>query len=248
MRTAGGVSIIRLHRLLRGLTACGVFAIVPAFAQNCIVQGTYSSTPGVAYDCAFGVVSFNYTAWTFTNLGGGNITVAGSPAGSPPTMLGTINCADSTFQVSAIVTASCTETYALQGTFSSDTSWSGTFHATFTGSCFDCLNRTVPVSGTTGHVTGAGLLRPTPGFSLEQNYPNPFNPTTRLTFSIARAGSVVLEIYNLLGERVETLLDQRLPAGPHSATWEPHDLPPGIYFYRLQAGGLAQTRPLVYLK
>src|SRR5712692_6082124 len=114
-----------ISRLNAGLRIAGTvlliaFAVdVHARAQSCIVFGDYTSNPTVAYYCAFGVVSFNYSGWRFTNPMGDTIWVTGLPSGSVPTLKGTLNCSDSTFTASASLPGSCTETYVLQGRFSS---------------------------------------------------------------------------------------------------------------------------------
>lgn len=73
-------------------------------------------------------------------------------------------------------------------------------------------------------------------FALSQNYPNPFNPTTTIEFAITQPERVSLKIFNILGQKVETLLeDKRLDAGTYRITWKAKDyLPSGIYFYRIE--------------
>jgi hypothetical protein len=85
-------------------------------------------------------------------------------------------------------------------------------------------------------------------FALHQNYPNPFNPMTEISFSLPNASDVKLEIYNTMGQRVATLVDDRLPAGTHSVTWDASSKASGIYFYRLMAGDFAATRKMLLLK
>lgn len=85
-------------------------------------------------------------------------------------------------------------------------------------------------------------------FALEQNYPNPFNPITEISFSLPEASEAKLEIFNIMGQRVTTLVDESLPAGHHSATWDATDNASGIYFYRLTAGDAGTTRKMVLLK
>ncbi|MBL1214337.1 MAG: T9SS type A sorting domain-containing protein [Ignavibacteriae bacterium] len=85
-------------------------------------------------------------------------------------------------------------------------------------------------------------------FKLEQNYPNPFNPTTNINFSIADEGEVKLEIYNMLGEKISTLVNQYLSAGNYSADWSSAGLPSGTYIYRLTANDYSQSRKMILLK
>jgi hypothetical protein len=93
---------------------------------------------------------------------------------------------------------------------------------------------------------------PPPGFpashALHQNFPNPFNPTTTIRFSIPTAGDVSLKIFNLLGERVATLVSGNKDAGTHTVQWDATGQPSGVYFYRLQAGDFSETRRLVLIK
>ncbi len=92
-------------------------------------------------------------------------------------------------------------------------------------------------------------------FSLSQNYPNPFNATTVIRYSLpvdrSRATSrihVLLEIYNILGEKVATLVNGKQPPGYKSVTWNASGLASGIYLLRLQTGGYTATRRIVLLK
>ena len=89
-----------------------------------------------------------------------------------------------------------------------------------------------------------------PGFSLGQNYPNPFNPGTVIPYQLARAGYVRLDIFNLLGQRVATLVAGEQAAGSYTARWDGRDgsgrgVAAGVYLYRLLAGGGTTTRRLV---
>jgi hypothetical protein len=90
-------------------------------------------------------------------------------------------------------------------------------------------------------------------FTLEQNHPNPFNPATRITFDLPTAGIVDLSVYNLLGEKVETLIAGSLPPGQHSLDWTAQSqsgepLPSGLYLYRLTVAGHSLTRKMLLLK
>ena len=85
-------------------------------------------------------------------------------------------------------------------------------------------------------------------FNLSQNYPNPFNPSTTINFSIPVAGVVKLNIYNVLGEKVETLLNSYLDSGLHEVVFNAEHLPSGIYIYTLNTGNFYQTRKMILLK
>jgi hypothetical protein len=85
-------------------------------------------------------------------------------------------------------------------------------------------------------------------FGLLQNYPNPFNPTTNLEFQVASLGFVSLEIFDPLGRKMATLLSEQRPAGSYTVKWDAHNLPSGVYFYRLRAGPFVDTKKLLLLK
>lgn len=83
---------------------------------------------------------------------------------------------------------------------------------------------------------------------LNQNYPNPFNARTSISFALANQTQVSLEIYDILGRRIETLVNKELPAGSHQVIWNAGDVSSGIYFYKLQAGDIEETRRMLLLK
>lgn len=90
-------------------------------------------------------------------------------------------------------------------------------------------------------------------FSLEQNFPNPFNPSTVISFTLPQAGRVRLEVLNLLGEPVATLIDEEREAGTHQVTWngtnqEGNTVPSGVYFYKLHQGTNTLTRRMVFVR
>ncbi len=89
--------------------------------------------------------------------------------------------------------------------------------------------------------------------ALQQNYPNPFNPETTIDFSVAAESRVQLEIFNILGERVRVLLDETVPAGTQTVAWDGSnetgvEVASGLYFYRLTAADLSETRKMVLLR
>ncbi len=85
-------------------------------------------------------------------------------------------------------------------------------------------------------------------FSLGQNYPNPFNPTTEINFALPTACDVSLEVYNITGQRVTTLVDEVREAGQHSVLWDASTNASGVYFYRLSAGEFTETKKMMLLK
>jgi len=85
-------------------------------------------------------------------------------------------------------------------------------------------------------------------FELSQNYPNPFNPLTTIKFSLPRSGDVKLKVFNLLGEVVETLVDNFHDAGVYTINFDASALNSGFYVYRLEAGNFVQVRKMMLVK
>ncbi len=85
-------------------------------------------------------------------------------------------------------------------------------------------------------------------FSLSQNYPNPFNPTTQITFSLPTEAQVRLTIYNIVGQKVAELVNEKLDAGSYRVNWDAKSFTSGVYFYRIEAGKYRMTRKMVLLK
>jgi hypothetical protein len=97
---------------------------------------------------------------------------------------------------------------------------------------------------------GNGLPK---SFSVSQNYPNPFNPTTKIDFDVPSKSQVKLTIYNVLGQRVTTLIDKSMNAGKYQASWDGRSdsgtqVSSGIYFYKFEAGSFVQTKKMIMLK
>ncbi|NHZ85521.1 MAG: T9SS type A sorting domain-containing protein, partial [Planctomycetia bacterium] len=93
----------------------------------------------------------------------------------------------------------------------------------------------------------------TTNFSLEQNYPNPFNPLTTIQYRLANDSEVTLVIYDLVGNKIITLINEYKPSGQYSVLWNGKDylgqaVSSGIYLYTLQVGNYIQTKKMVYLK
>ena len=85
-------------------------------------------------------------------------------------------------------------------------------------------------------------------FNLSQNYPNPFNPSTTIKYSIPKQSYVGLKIYDLLGEEIETLINEEKPAGNYQVEFKAANLPSGVYFYRIRAGSFNQVRKMLLIK
>lgn len=99
-------------------------------------------------------------------------------------------------------------------------------------------------------VTG---VEPEPGiiptdYILYQNYPNPFNPITTIKFSTPHSGNVLLKVFNLLGQEIETLVDEYLPSGNFSVQFAGQNLPSGIYIYELRTENFTTTKKMVLLR
>jgi len=85
-------------------------------------------------------------------------------------------------------------------------------------------------------------------FALHQNFPNPFNPSTKIRFSVPQSSNVIIKVFDILGNEIETLVNEEKPIGIYELTWYAEQLPSGIYFYRLQAGSFVETKKMVLLK
>ena len=103
--------------------------------------------------------------------------------------------------------------------------------------------------------TGSGLakeavveLQQPASFELYQNYPNPFNPTTTIRYELANDSPVVLKIYDIKGQEIDTLVDEQQNRGVHEAVWNAANHGSGIYFYRIQAGSFKKTQRMLLIK
>jgi hypothetical protein len=85
-------------------------------------------------------------------------------------------------------------------------------------------------------------------FALSQNYPNPFNPSTMISFDLPTKSFVSLKIFDLLGREVATIVSEEMSTGSHVKQWNAENCPSGVYFYRLQAGSLTETKRMILMK
>jgi len=85
-------------------------------------------------------------------------------------------------------------------------------------------------------------------YKLSQNYPNPFNPKTKIRYSVPQSSIVVIKVFGILGNEIETLVNEEKSVGTYEITWYSEQLPSGIYFYRIQAEDFAETKKMILLK
>lgn len=86
------------------------------------------------------------------------------------------------------------------------------------------------------------------GYNLAQNYPNPFNPTTIISYNLMKPGMVSLTVYDILGRRVATLVNQFQTSGAHLISFDASKLASGVYIYRLNAGNFQSVKKMMLLK
>jgi photosystem II stability/assembly factor-like uncharacterized protein len=85
-------------------------------------------------------------------------------------------------------------------------------------------------------------------YYLSQSYPNPFNPSTKIRYSIPQSSNVIIKVFDILGNEIETLVDEEKSIGTYEITWYANNLPSGVYFYRLQTGNFVETKKMVLLR
>lgn len=85
-------------------------------------------------------------------------------------------------------------------------------------------------------------------FWLSQNYPNPFNPQTSIQYAVSNRQFVSLKVYDILGNEIETLVNEEKPKGSYEVTWHAANLPSGVYFYQLKAGSYVETKKMILMK
>jgi hypothetical protein len=85
-------------------------------------------------------------------------------------------------------------------------------------------------------------------FLLQQNFPNPFGDRTTITFDVLETSKVSLNVYNVLGQRVATLVDGVVPAGRQAVNFNASELPSGIYLYMLRSGDKSETKTMILVR
>lgn len=108
------------------------------------------------------------------------------------------------------------------------------------------------VSGVVNSLNDDEAAKPK-GFDLQQNYPNPFNATTTIRFGLPEANHAKLEIYNVMGQKIQTLLSKYMDAGNYSIQWDSKNyqgvsVSSGIYIYKILAGGFFKIKKMLFMK
>jgi hypothetical protein len=85
-------------------------------------------------------------------------------------------------------------------------------------------------------------------FALQQNYPNPFNPSTMINYQLPMISDVELSIYNLLGQKIKTLVSERQEAGSHQVEWDASGFSSGVYYYKINAGEYQAVRKMILVR
>ena len=85
-------------------------------------------------------------------------------------------------------------------------------------------------------------------FNVYQNYPNPFNSSTTISYQLPVSSNVILKAYDILGNEIETLVNEEKPAGTYEIKWSAANLPSGVYFYQLKAGDFVSSKKMILLK
>jgi len=113
----------------------------------------------------------------------------------------------------------------------------------------------INAGGSVNHFSENIYMVPT-GFSLSQNYPNPFNPITKIKYTISQSSNVLIKVFDILGNEIETLINEKQPVGTYEVNWYAASMPSGVYFYQLRAvdpsissgQGFVETKKMVLLK
>ncbi len=103
------------------------------------------------------------------------------------------------------------------------------------------------IKGIISNIVGVADASPS-AFTVAQNSPNPFNPSTTITFNLAKAGKTTVEVYNVAGQKVSTLVNGTMSAGSHSVVWNAAKFSAGVYFYTVKSGSFSKTMKMTLLK
>ena len=214
-----------------------------------LTRGVYKWGTGVLVSAGGVTVSGSSTdVWIFQIAQ--NLTVAN---GAAITLIGGAQASNIFWQVSGKVTLGTTA--AMNGVILCQTNIAVSTGATLNGRALAQTAVTLDANSISSAPAAVTAIQNGLGpqeFALFQSYPNPFNPTTRIQYTLAKAGQVSLKVYNLIGNQVGTLVNGYQEAGsytvPFGSSKEVFGLSSGVYFYRLEAGSFVSTRKLVLVK
>ena len=210
-----------------------------------LMEGTLC-TPGVNPNC-LDTAGLIRPVWEYPNAGS-DIAVTGGYVyrGSLiPSMIGKYLCADygsgKTWALTYTGVGNATAVLLTDEPFPVST-----FGEDELGEMYICSyssnGRVYKLTGPASSVQESGMVSQ---FKLEQNYPNPFNPTTVIRFQISTPGYVSLKVFDMLGREVVTLVDDVLSRGEHIRTFDASQFASGVYYYKLNAGSLIETKKMV---
>ena len=100
----------------------------------------------------------------------------------------------------------------------------------------------------TGVEVNPGFNHQITDYRLHKNYPNPFNPSTNIVFDIPNSEHVILNIYNVLGQKIEVVIDEYKLAGQYKVQFDGQSLPTGIYYYQIISGDFQKVRKMIHIK
>ncbi len=140
--------------------------------------------------------------------------------------------------------------YLAKGGYTGDATWRGEILE------FNIFNKALSADeilflfnkGTVPTSVNDGISMHPKEFSLLQNYPNPFNPGTKISFDLPKESKVKIDVYDMLGREIATLLDEIKPAGRHFVQFDGSKFSNGVYVYRMDAGNQIFSRKMVLLK
>ena len=174
-----------------------------------------------------------------------------SPSGIPVTVVGGNTFYDSSTTLTVSATPSSVQFNGKTYYFSR---WVGVGNGSYTGTnptfqltMNNPVNQIVFYDTINTSITQLGTEIPSK-YDLYQNYPNPFNPTTNIKFDIVKNSLVKLQVYDITGKLISTLVNDRLQAGKYEFNMNASMLPSGVYFYKIEAGDFIQTRRMILLK